>query len=789
MFMRRILSCLLALMLSLPLCAVAETADIDTNRAAQLLQTAADAYHPDITAQAILGEEAPGAALTRAAAARMILRAFGELPEPHYLRVLIGYWDACFEDLPEDCAQAVGNLTRAGLLVPKENTRFAPDALVSEAELMQLIDRIHAYLGQSLRDDFCNTVNHDLLYETSTYLGEDSSYYTHIGFLTDELAVVQGYFDIINQALESDGSDGCLADIAAFMSTWMDVEGRSHTLEEMTPYLCSIEEAASAEELLDAAAMISRELGVEVLLDDNDDAVYSIPLALAEAGNNAYLFTAPTLQAPEYYITESYNLACDKEIMTRIFEEYGMSPEQARAADDALIQLYYDAAVRYNEDSCRYDSCMQLSDMDAALPDFALADYLQKAGYVQTQHVLTSDPTSLVCFLSCFDDEHLEGFRAVLLHNLLSAYRGAVPPRLYDRLLGLYADYYSANPSFYSSDYFTLYMDAIPPIQWHMTRVYTASPIGMEMQQKALSLIDRYMDAYTSMLEGTQWISEGTRQAAMEKLEQMDRIFIWTDDRSETWIPSYVAAEDGGTIFQNITRYYRSIRASVNELVADNAMDLTASFVYESGPMMEGAFYISGLNAFYIPLGALMDGVFVQADTLEEQMGGTLGSCIGHEISHAYDDYNNPFVTTVPADEVWTDADKAAFDVRLEAMADLMGSYEYGPGLSQPGMTIVREAIADNGYMSCSMAIAAKEIDFDYDLFFRTLAYRMATVTTRRYYEGVILYDPHPIGRGRVNPLMMCFDEFYDTYGIAEGDGMYLPPAQRIRFWGENANP
>ena len=43
--------------------------------------------------------------------------------------------------------------------------------------------------------------------------------------------------------------------------------------------------------------------------------------------------------------------------------------------------------------------------------------------------------------------------------------------------------------------------------------------------------------------------------------------------------------------------------------------------------------------------------------------------------------------------------------------------------------------------------------------------------------------DYHPYGklRGGVTPMM--FDEFYDAFGIKEGDGMYLAPERRERLW------
>ena len=139
--------------------------------------------------------------------------------------------------------------------------------------------------------------------------------------------------------------------------------------------------------------------------------------------------------------------------------------------------------MRYYEDTNRWTDCEQFSDVDAALPNLSLAGYMDKAGYVQTEQVLFTDLPRTISFLSCFDDEHLEGFRATMLYRLLLAYRGAVPPRLFDRLIGLYADYYSADTSLYLSDYFILYTAAIPPIQWHMTSAYTASDIGIRTRQ------------------------------------------------------------------------------------------------------------------------------------------------------------------------------------------------------------------------------------------------------------------------------------------------------------------
>ena len=43
--------------------------------------------------------------------------------------------------------------------------------------------------------------------------------------------------------------------------------------------------------------------------------------------------------------------------------------------------------------------------------------------------------------------------------------------------------------------------------------------------------------------------------------------------------------------------------------------------------------------------------------------------------------------------------------------------------------------------------------------------------------------DVHPLSFYRVNVGLQQFDEFYETYGIKEGDKMYLDPDKRIKVW------
>ena len=43
--------------------------------------------------------------------------------------------------------------------------------------------------------------------------------------------------------------------------------------------------------------------------------------------------------------------------------------------------------------------------------------------------------------------------------------------------------------------------------------------------------------------------------------------------------------------------------------------------------------------------------------------------------------------------------------------------------------------------------------------------------------------DVHSPDIVRVNAVLSCFQEFYDTYDVKEGDGMYIAPEGRVIRW------
>ncbi len=124
-----------------------------------------------------------------------------------------------------------------------------------------------------------------------------------------------------------------------------------------------------------------------------------------------------------------------------------------------------------------------------------------------------------------------------------------------------------------------------------------------------------------------------------------------------------------------------------------------------------------------------------------------------------------------------------AFQERVDKVAKYYSSFSiYRDGDYLDGSKVEGEATADMGGMRCALNLASKRDDFDYEKFF--LSYAKTFVSCQNFTTEIAMaQDVHPVAFLRCNVVVQQFDEFYDTFDIKEGDGMYLAPKKRIAVW------
>lgn len=99
------------------------------------------------------------------------------------------------------------------------------------------------------------------------------------------------------------------------------------------------------------------------------------------------------------------------------------------------------------------------------------------------------------------------------------------------------------------------------------------------------------------------------------------------------------------------------------------------------------------------------------------------------------------------------------------------------------GTQTLSENVADQGAVQCITAVAAKLKNSDYKKLYSSMANAWTSTKTREYAKYAAGVDVHSDDKLRVNRVVVSCDEFYDAFGITEGDGMWVAPAERVKIW------
>ncbi|MCR5022794.1 MAG: hypothetical protein K6A90_00455 [Lachnospiraceae bacterium] len=286
-----------------------------------------------------------------------------------------------------------------------------------------------------------------------------------------------------------------------------------------------------------------------------------------------------------------------------------------------------------------------------------------------------------------------------------------------------------------------------------LDRMYIDYCFDKSIKPKVTDLTNLMLDAYRDMIREEDWLSDETKAAAIEKLDNFKLHICYPDKVYDVNCDAIKSADEGETALDAIIKGRRFSRKwEAAPLSHRNDEGYMRYDVYYS---TLGACYLQQDNSINIFAG-ICGGDYYNPDwPLEKNLGG-LCMIVGHEITHAFDSEGADYDKDGALKNWWTGEDRAAFQ---------------------------KEAIADLGALKCLISIARQQESFEYDTFFKQVAIIQKQA---RYEEAEKVYvatDEHPVEAYRANIPLQNYDEFLDFYEIKEGDDMYLAPGDRITVW------
>ncbi|MCR5747679.1 MAG: M13 family metallopeptidase [Lachnospiraceae bacterium] len=293
------------------------------------------------------------------------------------------------------------------------------------------------------------------------------------------------------------------------------------------------------------------------------------------------------------------------------------------------------------------------------------------------------------------------------------------------------------------------------------------------------------INIYKEIFSSEEWLSDEGKKASIEKLDAMGINIAYQDFDSVDYSKMDLISRTKGGNF--LEAYYETERFMNDHLVWLSQTDYDPKYwdplSCDNSTTQVNAMYDPTTNSIYIYAGICEPPAYSLDMSYEEKLGGIF-SIIGHEITHGFDktgalyDKNGVQKDWLPYD------DQLAFNDKNSDVAAYYSGFSPFPSSGlYDGSLVSGEATADMGGIKATLKLASKVPDFDYDIYFRNYAHLWRANVSLKEEKENFSGDPHPLNFYRINIGLQQFDEFIETYGIKEGDGMYLAPENRINVW------
>jgi len=293
-----------------------------------------------------------------------------------------------------------------------------------------------------------------------------------------------------------------------------------------------------------------------------------------------------------------------------------------------------------------------------------------------------------------------------------------------------------------------------------------------------------FFEAYENRIKNLEWMSSSTKRKALNKLHQINRKLGYPDK----WKSYRGLAISPDDFFGNATRVVR-LEHSRMMLRLRKPVDRGEWFM---SPQTVNAYYSFGLNDIVFPA-AILQPPFFSVDADDAVNYGAMGSVIGHEITHGFDDQGSKFDGKGNRKTWWAHEDSQQFTKKAEVLIKQFNKYTVADNLKVNGQLTLGENIADLG--GASIAFDAYKLRLaktdrkdingftPEQRFFLGFALFERENSRPEAQKTQVLTDPHSPGIFRINSPASNLPEFYEAFNVKKGDNLYRAPKDRAKIW------
>ncbi len=324
-------------------------------------------------------------------------------------------------------------------------------------------------------------------------------------------------------------------------------------------------------------------------------------------------------------------------------------------------------------------------------------------------------------------------------------------------------------------------------------KIYVERHFPPEHKARMQELVDNLIEAYRQSITELDWMGAETKERALEKLAAFTPKIGYPD----RWRDYSTLETDPTDLLGNVRRA-ELFETARNLAKLGEPMDRDEWFM---PPQMVNAYYNPTMNEIVFPA-AILQPPFFDVDADDAWNYGGIGSVIGHEIGHGFDDQGSKYDGTGRLHDWWTEQDRTEFDARTRALIaqyDAFSPEQLGGSHHVNGALTIGENIGDLGGLS--IAITAYEIALrkqglsgledapvvDGLTGLQRIFFSWGRIWQQKARDAEVIrllsIDPHSPNEFRCNGVVRNLDSFAEAFDVQPTDALYLPPEERVRIW------
>lgn len=315
-------------------------------------------------------------------------------------------------------------------------------------------------------------------------------------------------------------------------------------------------------------------------------------------------------------------------------------------------------------------------------------------------------------------------------------------------------------------------------------QLYVNKYFKPEAKKRMLDMVNNLQQTFADRIKRLEWMSDATKEKALNKLMAITKKIAYPDK----WKTYDGVVIGRNTLLENVRSCSEwAYNYNVNKL--GKPIDRT-EFNFTTPTV--NASYSSTQNTITFPAGILQFPFFDFGADDAVNYGGIV-AVIGHEMTHGFDDQGRQSDADGSLHDWWTKEDADKFKVLADKVVAQYNAAVVLDTMHVNGKLTLGENLADFGGLSMAYEAfkkteqgkSKKLIDgFTPDQrFFLSWAQVWRGMALPETQANLILTDPHSPAKWRALIPPMQMQEFYDAFGIKEGDPMWLPAEKRVHVW------